>query len=97
MGYTQAAVQASVTFVHGSADHIAPTAILKVQETHRRAEYVIGVGEGLSRAMLEHRVRPSRDVRALFMGTLADSQMGGLGGLVLRLRADGHRKVRLLV
>lgn len=96
MSNTAPPVQASVTFLHGAADYVAPTAILKVQGPHSRAEYVFGVGEGISRATLEHKARPSKDVRALFMATLADGQMGGLGGLVLRLRADGHRKVRLL-
>jgi hypothetical protein len=92
-------VGASVLFLHGSADRVAPSINLKVQSTHNgakcRGEYIFGVGEGLSRAMLEHKARPSSDLRAIFAATVSDFHMGGLGGLLLRLRADGHRQVGL--
>jgi hypothetical protein len=89
----------SVHFLHGSADRVAPSITLKVQSTYdgakSRAEYICGVGEGLSRAMLEHKARPSSDLRAIFAATVSDFHVGGLGGLILRLRADGHKQVRL--
>jgi hypothetical protein len=79
-------------------DDVGPSVSLAVVGTlnglRSRGEYVFGVGEGLSRAVLEHKSRPGSNLRAMFCSTLASSQMGGLGGLVLRLRADGHKQVR---
>jgi hypothetical protein len=99
MPTTDNAPHVSVLFLHGSADRIAPSIVLKVQSTRdglrNCGEYVFGVGEGLSRAMLEHKVRPTRDLRAMFAATASDSQIGGLGGVILRLRVDGHKQVCL--
>lgn len=90
--------EVSVRAISGASDHIGPSVSLHVTlqselglRQHR--EYLFGVGSGIARAGLEHKCRPSRHLRATFSCTLDSSRCGGLGGLVLRLRADGHGKV----
>jgi uncharacterized protein YidB (DUF937 family) len=90
-------MEAWVRVLAGHADNVAPSASLQVSLlkdglVHHR-EYLFGVGSCLSRAQLEHKCRPSRHLRAAFCCTLDSSSSGGLGGLILRLRADGHGKV----
>jgi hypothetical protein len=87
----------SVRILHGASDYIGPSILLQVAVReaglrHQR-EYLFGVGSGIARAGLEHKCRPSCNLRATFSCTLDSSRCGGLGGLVLRLRADGHGKV----
>ena len=88
---------ASVQLVCGCTNGFSPSIILRVSGVHSglrsRAEYVFGVGESFSRAVLEHKVRPNSDLRATFCSSLSSQHIGGLGGLVLRLRSDGHKQV----
>lgn len=90
-------MEASVRVLAGHADNIGPSLTLQINFEkdglrHHR-EYLFGVGSCLSRALLEHKCRPTRHLRAAFCCTLDSSSSGGLGGLILRLRADGHGKV----
>ena len=65
-------------------------------------QYIFGAPEGLSRFLLTHRrilgengpPLPSPSLKAIFTSALDPSQVGGLVGLFLRLKADGHEKVR---
>ena len=89
---------ASLQFLPGQADSYGSSIILKVEGRanglRSRGEYVFGVGENFSRAVLEHKIRPSSNLRATFSSTLGSTQIGGLGGLILRLRSDGHQQVQ---
>lgn len=65
-------------------------------------QYLFGAPEGLSRLMLTHRrilgeggpPLPSPSLKAVFVSGLEPEHAGGLVGLFLRLKADGHEKVR---
>ena len=85
---------ASLRLITGPQDHLGPSAVLQVngsiQGAKVSAEYVFGLGENAPRAMLEHRSRPQRCLRATFAPTLSSQSIGGLGSLILRLRDDGH-------
>ena len=68
-------------------------------------QYLLGAPEGVSRLLLNHRrilggetgpALPSPALRAIFASSLEPSQVGGLVGLFLRLKSDGHEKVHLL-
>lgn len=87
----------SLRLIAGRQDHLGPCIILQVNHPvdggHSTAEYLFGVGENAPRAMLEHRARPRQFLRATFAPTLDSNDIGGLGGLILRLRDDGHGKV----
>lgn len=89
--------RAVLQFLHGHKDGVAPTVLLRLNRREQgiatRAEYIFGAGEGVSRAFLEHKVRPSGDLKAIVSSTLSGSSIGGLAGLLLRLKADGHGKV----
>ena len=52
-------------------------------------------GRGLSRLALECRARPTAKLRAVFLSSFRPRASGGLGGLLLRLCADGHKSVCL--
>ena len=64
-------------------------------------QYIFGAPEGLSRLLLTHRrilgengpALPSPSLKAVFTSSLEPSQVGGLLGLFLRLKSDGHDKV----
>ncbi len=58
------------------------------------AQYLFGAPEGLARFALEHRVRPGPALRAAFVADLREA--GGLGGLLMRMRGEGHGRLRLL-
>ena len=98
MPSVQADSAASLQFLPGQADSYGSSVIFKVESrlngVRSRGEYVFGVGENFSRAVLEHKIRPSSNLRATFSSTLGSTQIGGLGGLILRLRSDGHQQVR---
>ncbi|EFJ39947.1 hypothetical protein VOLCADRAFT_100305 [Volvox carteri f. nagariensis] len=59
-------------------------------------QYLINAPEGFARLVLEHRCRPGPGLRALFLTDLSQAAQGGLGGLLLRLRQDGHAALRLV-
>ena len=62
-----------------------------------RAQYLFNCPESYSRLSLEHRCRPSAALRACFATSVSPSRgLGGLGGLLMRLRADGHGELRLV-
>jgi hypothetical protein len=87
----------NLRFVTGQADSYGGSVVLRVNgrlnSLRSTGEYVFGVGENFSRAVLEHKIRPSSSLRATFSSTLGSTQIGGLGGLILRLRSDGHQQV----
>lgn len=89
--------EVSVRTISGASDYLGPSISLQVVlgETGSRQcrEFLFGVGSGIARAGLEHKCRPSRNLRATFSCTVDSASCGGLGGLVLRLRSDGHGKV----
>jgi hypothetical protein len=91
------APRATIQIISGCADYCGPSALVRVHgKLHglkSTGEYVFGVGESLSRGLLEHKVRPSGDLRATFSSTLSTNHIGGIGGLILRLRSDGHKQV----
>lgn len=93
----QAAPSASFQIVHGPGDSVGPSLLLQVSDRQLSAsvsaKYLFGVSEGLSRGLLEHKARPGPTLRATFSSTLSAGHIGGLGGLLLRLKADGHEKV----
>ncbi|KXZ48095.1 hypothetical protein GPECTOR_30g190 [Gonium pectorale] len=59
-------------------------------------QYLVNVPEGFSRLVLEHRCRPGPGLRAALLTDLSQAAQGGLAGLLLRLRQDGHSLLRLL-
>eukprot|EP00198_Chlamydomonas_reinhardtii_P009600 XP_001698937.1 beta-lactamase protein [Chlamydomonas reinhardtii] len=58
--------------------------------------YLINAPEGFARLVLEHRCRPGPGLRALLLTSLAPGAQGGLAGLLLRLRQDGHAALRVV-
>jgi len=46
--------------------------------------------------MLEHRVRPGLSFKAAFVSSVHSTALGGLGGLLLRLKQDGHGRMQLV-
>ena len=63
-----------------------------VARTHLpgRLQYLINVPEGLSRLCLEHKIRPTGKLKAVFCTDTQQDQVGGMAGLLLRLSQDGH-------
>ena len=57
-------------------------------------EALVQFPDGTSRLALEHRVRPTARARLLVLSRL--SQAGGLPSLLMRLRADGHERLRIV-
>lgn len=53
-------------------------------------QYLINVPEGLSRLCLEHKIRPTGKLKAVFCTDTKQDQVGGIAGLLLRLSQDGH-------
>lgn len=80
------------------ADGVAPSLLLSVRDHKGRqlSQYLFNAPEGISRLMLEHQTRPGRCLRALFLSGCSPSEAGGLGGLVLRLKQDGHAALQLV-
>lgn len=89
---------ARMRFVVGPMDGLSPFVILSVQDElngrPRASEYLFGGGEGCSRTLLEHKIRPGRNLKAIFSSNITASSSGGIGGLILRLKQDGHDQVR---
>lgn len=92
---------ARMRFVAGPGEGLAPLVILNVEDGDtgrtRSSVYLFGAGEGCSRTLLEHKIRPGRSLKAIFSSNITSSSSGGIGGLILRLKQDGHGQVRLLV
>eukprot|EP00892_Ulva_mutabilis_P005072 jgi/Ulvmu1/2937/UM149_0016.1 len=90
----------SLKLITGRQDHLGSCTILQIcdsiQGSKITAEYLFGLGENMPRAMLEHKRRPGRCLRATFAPTLDCHSIGGLGSLIMRLRDDGHEKVTCL-
>jgi hypothetical protein len=78
------------------ADGIHPAILLTVGGSRLKGQYLFNIPEGLSRLSLEHSIRPSTDLRAAFIPSLNQSCIGGLGGLIMRLRIDGHGKLHII-
>lgn len=72
--------------------------LLTVQDTKKKplAQYLFNVSEGVSRLMLEHKSRPEQQLKAVFLSGSSPSEVGGLGGVVLRLKQDGHASLQLV-
>eukprot|EP00879_Flechtneria_rotunda_P025028 GHRR01026561.1.p1 GENE.GHRR01026561.1~~GHRR01026561.1.p1 ORF type:complete len:180 (+),score=59.33 GHRR01026561.1:350-889(+) len=79
------------------ADGVAPALLLSIMDTKLRmlGQYMFNAPEGISRLMLEHRARPSLHFKALFLSGISAAESGGLAGLVLRLKQDGHGSLLL--
>ncbi|KAK9814930.1 hypothetical protein WJX73_002299 [Symbiochloris irregularis] len=74
------------------ADGIQPAVLLEAAG----AQYLFNVPEAFSRLALEHKCRPKGSLRAVFALGAGTAATGGLGGLLLRLKADGHGQLRLI-
>ena len=88
---------ARLRFLTGPNDGITNSLILYVhggRSAVDKGEYLFGVGEGLSRVLLEHKIRPGQHLKATFCSTIAAGDSGGVAGLLHRLRNDGHEQVR---
>jgi hypothetical protein len=93
-----ALARVSLVCLAAPADGVAPSLLLSVQDAGGRqlGQYLFNAPEGLSRLMLEHKARPERCLRALFLSGTSPAEAGGLGGLVLRLKQDGHATLQLV-
>ena len=86
---------ASCLVVAADADGVAPSILLTCGSGARR-QYLFGCAEGFARLALESRARPSAKLRATFLSSFHPRSCGGLGGLLLRLSADGHERVHVV-
>ncbi|CAL5221692.1 g3928 [Coccomyxa viridis] len=78
-----------VTLCHAPHDGIRPAVLLQLGP--KGPQYLFSAPEGFSRLVLEHRIRPSAALAAIFC--LRPSSLGGLPGILMRLRDDGHGSV----
>lgn len=62
----------------------------------RGRQYLVAAPGGLARLALEHGVRPRAGLTAIFLSSVHPSTAGGLGELLLRLSADGHKAVEVV-
>ena len=79
--------------IGAEADGVGPSVLLTCAGSQR--QYLFGAAEGFSRLALECRARPTAKLRAVFLSSFRPRASGGLGGLLLRLCADGHKSVCL--
>lgn len=88
----------SATVLAAPADGVSPAILLCLTDGKHRtlAQYLFNAPEGISRLMLEHRCRPGLHFKALFTSGPTAAEAGGLGGLVLRLKQDGHGAMQLV-
>ncbi|GAX76738.1 hypothetical protein CEUSTIGMA_g4185.t1 [Chlamydomonas eustigma] len=87
-----------VTLISSHGDGVRPSLLISLKAKQpfiTPIEYLFNVPAGFSRLALEHRVRPSLGLRAVLVTSSAYHAMGGLGGLILRLRTDGHGSVKI--
>ena len=89
-----------VTCIHAEGDGVAPCFIVSLcsdKSYVRPCQYLFHVPEGFSRLALEHRARPGLGLRSIFITNgVSPKTIGGLGGLILRLKSDGHGEVTLI-
>ena len=83
----------SCLIIGAEADGVGPSVLLTCAGSQR--QYLFGAAEGFSRLALECRARPTAKLRAVFLSSFRPRASGGLGGLLLRLCADGHKSVCL--
>ena len=83
----------SCLIIGAEADGVGPSVLLTCAGSQR--QYLFGAAEGFSRLALECRARPTAKLRAVFLSSFRPRASGGLGGLLLRLCADGHESVCL--
>jgi ribonuclease BN (tRNA processing enzyme) len=88
-----------LTILHASEDGVAPAFIASLcsDKTYvTPTQYLFNVPEGFSRLALEKRVRPGIGLKSVFTTGTNPKTIGGLGGLMLRLKSDGHGEVHLM-
>jgi hypothetical protein len=90
----------TATVLAAPADGVAPALLLSISDSSSKGrtlgQYLINAPEGVSRLMLEHRCRPGLHFKALFLSGCSAAEVGGLGGLLLRLKQDGHGAMQLV-
>jgi hypothetical protein len=95
----QQSVDVALLLLTAPGDGVGPSAILSLFENGRQrllGQYLIAAPEGLSRLLLEHRARPGLSLRAALLPGCSAEDAGGLAGLLLRLKQDGHGSLVLL-
>ncbi|KAG2447367.1 hypothetical protein HYH02_007695 [Chlamydomonas schloesseri] len=87
-----------IKFISAASDGVGPALLLTIPRgrTATPAQYLVNAPEGFARLVLEHRCRPGAGLRALLLTSLTPSAQGGLAGLLLRLRQDGHAALRVV-
>ena len=83
------------TLVTAPGDGVAPAVLLSLGAARPQAQYLFNVPEGFARLALEHRVRPGLGLRAAFAAD-AGSALAGVGGLLMRLRGEGHGQLHIV-
>lgn len=88
----------SCVLLTAPADGIASALLLSITDSKRRTlgQYMFNAPEGISRLVLEHKVRPGLHFKALFLSGSDAAEAGGLGGMVLRLKQDGVGAIQLV-
>lgn len=90
----------TATVLAAPADGVAPALLLCLTDSSTKGrtlgQYLINAPEGISRLMLEHKCRPGLHFKALFLSGCSAGEAGGLGGLLLRLKQDGHGAMQLV-
>jgi hypothetical protein len=90
----------TATVLAAPADGVAPALLLSISDSSSKGrtlgQYLINAPEGVSRLMLEHKCRPGLHFKALFLSGCSAAEAGGLGGLLLRLKQDGHGAMQLV-
>ncbi|KAK9829441.1 hypothetical protein WJX72_005893 [[Myrmecia] bisecta] len=85
----------AVSLFGAPGDGIAPAVLLSIGGK-KGPQYLFNVPDGFSRLVLEHRVRPGSHIMAVFATQVQPLSMGGLSGLIMRLRSDGHDKLHII-
>eukprot|EP00884_Botryococcus_braunii_P016938 jgi/Botrbrau1/3928/Bobra.0365s0004.1 len=85
----------TATLVCGPADGVS-AAILLTVGGKRGKQYMFNVPEGWARLALEGKVIPGPRCTAGFITSLRPESCGGLPGLILRMRTDGHDQFRMV-
>ncbi|KAG6555660.1 hypothetical protein Mapa_002896 [Marchantia paleacea] len=80
--------------LHAAADGVEPALLLSAPG--RKAEYLLNVPDGFSRLALEHKSTPSGRLSCILLTSLLPRATGGLGGLMLKLRHDGHGQLQMI-
>jgi hypothetical protein len=90
----------TATVLAAPADGVAPALLFTITDSSSKgrtlSQYLINAPEGISRLMLEHKCRPGLHFKALFLSGFSAAEAGGLGGLLLRLKQDGHGTMQLV-